>query len=168
MKECSLELHPEKTKIVYCKDKKRTGHYDQESFDFLGYTFRPRRASNGKGPAFVGFNPAISGKAAKDLRREIRRWHIGRRSDKSLSEIADFCNAKVRGWIQYFGLFNRSALKPTLREIERDLVQWAQRKFKGMRRKMLQAIRWLAKIAGQQPSLFEHWKFGLQSKVVAQ
>ena len=167
LKECGLELHPEKTRIVYCKDESRSGRSDYEQLDFLGYTFRPRQAITRRGQVFVGFSPAISAKSAKGVRREIRRWRIGRQSDKSLEEIAVICNAKVRGWVQYFGKFNRSQLKPILREIEHDLVLWAKRKYKRLKGKTLRAIEWLAQRAAQKPLLFEHWKLGLQARVVA-
>ena len=167
LKECGLELHPDKTRIVYCKDDSRSGHSDYEQLDFLGYTFRPRQAITGRGQVFVGFNPAISAKSAKVIRKEIRRLRIGRQSDKSLEEIAVICNAKVRGWVQYFGKFNRSQLKPILREIEYDLVNWAKRKYKRLKDKTRKTIEWLGQRAAQNPLLFEHWKLGLQSRVVA-
>lgn len=47
--ECGLELHPEKTRIVYCKDNKRRKECEHISFDFLGYTFQPRSARDRKG-----------------------------------------------------------------------------------------------------------------------
>ena len=46
LKECCLELNTDKTQIVYCKDVDRKGSHEHESFDFLGYTFRPRLSKN--------------------------------------------------------------------------------------------------------------------------
>ncbi len=126
LKACGLELHPEKTKIVYCKDADRRGHHEHERFDFLGYTFRPRLSMNRYGKAFVNFSPAISDKAAKAIRAEIRSWSIGKRSDKTLTDLANMFNATVRGWINYYGAFYRSMLYPTLRQLERDLVLWGK------------------------------------------
>ena len=98
--ECGLDLHPEKTKIVYCQDSDRKDTHDHIKFDFLGYTFRPRRAKNRWGKPFVSFLPAISDKAAKAIRAEIRSWRLGaRRNNQSLEEIAKFVNPYVRGWV---------------------------------------------------------------------
>lgn len=98
MAQVGLELHPDKTRIVYCKDANRTGSAEHEQFSFLGYTFRPRLAKNHRGQRFVGFLPAISNDAAKAIRQEIRRWRISVHSDKSLQDIVSFVNPIVRGW----------------------------------------------------------------------
>jgi RNA-directed DNA polymerase len=165
MRACGLELHPEKTKIAYCKDEDRRGRHDHERFDFLGYTFRPRLSKNRYGKTFVNFSPAISDKAAKAIRAEIRSWSIGKRSDKTLNDVANMFNATVRGWIGYYGAFYRSMLYPTLRQLERDLVLWAKRKYKRLRHHHIRAIHWLGEIARREPLLFEHWKLGLRSPV---
>jgi RNA-directed DNA polymerase len=165
LRECGLELHPDKTKIVYCKDDDRRGHYEHERFDFLGYTFRPRLSKNRWGKMFVNFSPAISDRAAKRIRAEIRSWHIGKRSDKTLSDLANMFNANVRGWINYYGAFYRSMLYPIFRHLEHDLVLWAKRKYKRLRRHHRRAVHWLGKIALREPHLFEHWKFGLKPSV---
>ena len=113
MQECRLELHPEKTKIVYCKDDDRRGTYAQEKFDFLGYTFRPRSSKSRKGKYFINFSPAISQKANKAIRRAIRKWKLQMRSDKSLEDLSRMFNPIIRGWFQYYGRFYRSgALSP--------------------------------------------------------
>ncbi len=165
LKACGLELHPDKTKIVYCKDDDRRGRHEHEKFDFLGYTFRPRRSKNRWGKMFVNFSPAVSDKAGKAIRAEIRSWHIGKRSDKTLNDLANMFNVKVRGWINYYGAFYRSMLYPTLRQLEKDLVLWAKRKYKRLRRHHTRAIHWLGRIARREPKLFEHWKLGLTSPV---
>lgn len=102
---CGLELHPEKTKIVYCKDDDRREDYPVQSFDFLGYTFRPRRSKNRYGKHFINFTPAISNKAGKAIRQTVRRWKLHRRSDKSLRDLANMFNAWIRGWVRYYGVF---------------------------------------------------------------
>ena len=165
MRACGLELHPDKTKIVYCKDEDRRGQHEHERFDFLGYTFRPRLSKNRWGKTFVNFSPAISDKAAKAIRAEIRSWHIGKRSDKTLNDLANMFNASVRGWINYYGAFYRSMLYPILRQLEQDLVLWAKRKYKRLRGHHTQSIHWLGRIARREPHLFEHWKLGLRSPV---
>jgi RNA-directed DNA polymerase len=110
LQECGLELHPEKTKVVYCKDDNRRRTYPSEKFDFLGYTFRPRRAKNRKGEFFISFSPAVSDKAEKAIREEIRSWRLHLRSDQRIEDLSRKYNPKVRGWLQYYGRFYRSAL----------------------------------------------------------
>ncbi len=158
MKEVGLELHPAKTKIVYCKDADRREEYPQTSFDFLGYTFRPRRSKNYMGNHFINFTPAISNKAAKHIRETSRAWKWPLRSDKSLEDLARMFNAKIRGWINYYGRYYKAALYPTLRCLDRRLVMWATRKYKRLRNHRRRATEWLRRIARKQPSLFAHWR----------
>lgn len=152
-----LELHPAKTKIVYCKDANRRGSHEHTSFDFLGYTFRGRQA-RGRYGFFVSFAPAMSTKAAKAVRQHIRSWHLNRRSDKDLANLAADINARVRGWISYYGAFYRSMLYPLARCLDQHLVRWAMRKFKRLRRKPSRAWEWLAAARQRQPALFAHWQ----------
>ena len=109
--ECGLTLHPDKTKVVYCKDDDRRGDYPDHKFDFLGYTFRPRlsRRRNGFG---VSFSPAVSGKALKSIRQTVRHWTLHERSDKTLDDLARMFNNHIRGWINYYGRYYKSALYP--------------------------------------------------------
>src|SRR3954464_2593806 len=153
--ECGLTLHPEKTKIVYCKDDDRRGDYPNQKFDFLGYTFRPRLARRRAGKIGVSFSPAVSNKALKAIRQTVRRWSLQERSDKSLDDLARMFNAHIRGWINYYGRFYPSALYPTLRHI--DVILARCRKFKALYRHRTQAIHWLERIARRQTRLFAHW-----------
>jgi len=163
LKQCGLELHPEKTKIVYCKDDDRRGTHDHIKFDFLGYTFRPRRAKNRWGKLFVSFLPAVSNKAANSIRATIRSWRLGAtRNNQSIEEIASFVNPYVRGWVNYYGRFYRSALTPVLRCLERSLAYWARRKYKRLRRHRRQAVHWLGRIARREPQLFVLWQIGIR------
>ena len=163
LKECCLELHPEKTKIVYCQDDDRKGQHEHIKFDFLGYTFRPRRAKNRRGKFFVSFLPAISEKAAKAIRETIRDWRLAAtRNNQSLEEIAGLVNPSVRGWANYYGRFYRSALTPVLRHLERALVKWAQRKYKRLRRHSTNASHWLGKVARRDPNLLVLWQIGIR------
>ena len=155
--ECGLTLHPEKTKIVYCKDDDRRGDYPNQKFDFLGYTFRPRLARRRAGKIGVSFSPAVSNKALKAIRQTVRRWSLHERSDKSLDDLARMFNAHIRGWINYYGRFYPSALYPTLRHIDVILARWACRKFKALYRHRTRAIHWLERIARRQTRLFAHW-----------
>jgi group II intron reverse transcriptase/maturase len=161
MAECGLELHQNKTKIVYCKDANRTGSYGHEKFDFLGYTFRPRLARNKGGEYFASFSPAISDAAAKRVRKQMRSWWLHRRSDRSLLYLAQMINEVVRGWIGYYGKFRKSALRPLFRHLNEILVRWAQGKYKRMRYAPNRAWQFLKEVAKRDPRLFVHWQFGV-------
>ena len=165
LKEGGLELHPEKTKIVYCKDVDRTGSYEHEKFDFLGYTFRPRLSKNKRGKMFVNFSPAISNKAANKIRKEIRSWKIHLRSDKNLTDLSRMFNAKVQGWVNYYGRYYKSAMYPFLRNLERNLIRWAMRKYKRLKGHKRRAKNWLGQIREREPQLLVHWRLGLGSPV---
>lgn len=165
LKECGLELHPEKTKIVYCKDSDRKGSYENESFDFLGYTFRPRLSKNKYGKMFVNFSPAMSKRAANKIRKEIRSWVLHLRSDKSITDLARMFNAKVQGWINYYGRYYKSAMYPILRNIERFLARWVMRKYKRYQHHKQRARFWLGRVRKREPKLFVHWRMGLGSAV---
>ncbi|MGH8538652.1 MAG: group II intron reverse transcriptase/maturase [Gammaproteobacteria bacterium] len=155
--ECALELHPQKTKIVYCKDDDRRGDFPDTKFDFLGYTFRPRRSKNRYGKFFINFTPAVSNKATTVMRRTMRRWRLHLRSDKSLEDLAHMFNSVIRGWINYFRHFYKSALYPVLKHLNNTLARWATRKYKRLRGHHRRATHWLARIARRQPRLFAHW-----------
>jgi len=155
--ECGLTLHPEKTQVVYCKDDDRRGDYPQRKFDFLGYTFRPRLARRQRGRIGVSFSPAVSNKALKAMRRELRRWTLPQRSDKALDDLARMFNSIIRGWINYYGCYYKSALYPTLRHIDAKLARWAYWKYKSLRGHRRRARHWLDCAARRQPGLFAHW-----------
>jgi len=157
-KVCKLELHPQKTRIVYCKDSNRTGEHSLTGFDFLGFTFRPRRARSREGKCFTSFAPAVSTAAGKEMRQETRRWRLHRRSEMSLEEISQKITPVIRGWLAYYGRFYRSALYPTLHHLNRILVRWAMGKYRRLRGHLVKAIHWLGAIAARQPQLFPHWQ----------
>ena len=152
-----LELHPDKTKVVYCKDANRRGDAEHTSFDFLGYTFRGRLAQGPRG-YFVGFSPAMSFKAKKAVGQKIRAWHLNRRSGTDLSGLARDINPQVRGWINYYGRFYRSELYSLARRINEHIVRWAMRKFKRLRRRPVMAWAWFYDVQRRLPSLFAHWQ----------
>jgi RNA-directed DNA polymerase len=162
MAECGLELHEDKTKIVYCKDANRTVAFEHVKFDFLGYTFRPRLARNKAGAYFASFSPAISDAAAKRIRKKMRSWWLHRRSDRSLIFLAAMINEVVRGWIGYYGKFRRSALRPLFRHLNEILVRWVQGKYKRFRYAPNRARQFLKEIAQRDPRLFVHWQFGVR------
>ena len=156
--ECGLALHPQKTKLVYCKDTNRKGDYPIVTFDFLGYRFQPRLAKWRGGLFGVSFLPAARPKALTAMRREIRGWGLQRRSDQSLVDLARRFNPVIRGWINYFSHFYKSALYPTLRRLDAHLVRWARRKYKRFRYRPRDARAWLARVARAEPNLFAHWR----------
>lgn len=164
LKECGLELHPEKTKIVYCKDDVRGGSYENESFDFLGYTFRPRLSMNKYDKTFVNFTPAISKQAANRIRKKIRSWRIHLRSDKTITDLARMFNAHVQGWVNYYGRYYKSAMYPFLRNMERFLTRWVMRKYKRFQGYKKRARNWLGCVRKREPRLFVHWRLGLGSR----
>jgi RNA-directed DNA polymerase len=160
MARCKLTLNTAKTRVVYCKDSRRKGHWPCESFDFLGYTFRPRSARNRLGEFFVSFSPAISRKAARTLRQNIRRrWRLQTRTYLSIDELARLLNPVISGWINYYGQFCRSGLQSVLDHINKALAKWAMRKFKRLRRRKTRAHAWLKGLAGRDPDLFVHWRY---------
>ena len=164
--QCKLELHPEKTKIVYCKDENRRGGYPNEKFDFLGYTFRPRTSKNQWGKCFISFAPAMSDKATKAMRQTMRDWGLHRRSDKSIDELARMINPVLHGWINYYGGYYRSALTPVFHHLNRTLTRWATRKYKRLRGHQRNSGHWLGRVARREPELFAHWRLlGLQPAV---
>jgi RNA-directed DNA polymerase len=152
-----LELNPDKTRVVYCKDSNRGGSHEHERFDFVGYTFRPRRARNRRGELFVSFAPAVADDAARAIRRTIKRWRLHLWSGAALADIARSINPVVRGWINYYGRFYRSRLISPLRRIDEYIVRWAMRKYKRLRGHPARARRFLAAVARRQPELFAHW-----------
>lgn len=159
--ECGLELHPDKTRIVYCKDEDRKGTHPETSFDFLGYTFRPRRAKSQWGHYFVSFIPAISNAAAKKPRREIHDWRMHLKPDKSIEDLSRMFNPIIRGWINYYGRFYKSHLRlVVLKYLNRALVHWIRRKYRRYKGHRRNATHWLGRLARRATQLFAHWQIG--------
>ncbi len=164
--QCHLELHPTKTRIVYCKDDDRRGEYEQIKFDFLGYTFQPRRAKNHRGKFFVSFLPAISSKATKKIRETIREWRMAStRNNQRLEDLARFSNPTVRGWMNYYGRFYRSKCVQVLRHFNEALAAWVRRKFTRFRRRERASTYWLGRVARREPNLFALWQLGVLPEV---
>ena len=158
--ECGLELNLQKTKIVYCKDANRRGTHEHEKFTFLGHEFRPRRARNRRREDFVSFLPAISEKAAKGIRQEMRRWKLQCRSDKSIEDLARMFNPKIRGWMQYYGRYYRSRLYHVFRPLDHALARWACRKYKKLRGHRTRGSQWVQRLSKRAPTLWAHWGIG--------
>jgi RNA-directed DNA polymerase len=157
MSEVGLTLHPEKTRIVYCKDGRRREKHEHTSFTFLGYAFRGRGARSSNGRIFNGFLPAISPQALKATSVELRRMRIHRRTDLSLDDLARWLNPIVVGWINYDGRFYRTALDPLLKRVNVYLRRWAGRKYKRLRTHK-RFSRWWNGLLSRQPGLFAHWR----------
>ena len=162
MAQVGLELHPDKTRIVYCKDSGRKGSHEHERFTFLGYTFRPRDARSKHGNRFASFSPGVSDDAAKRIRADIRGWRLHRRSDLALGDLARMINPVVQGWITYYGRFYKSAMYPSLQRINEYLIRWAMRKYKRLYGRVTAAWRWLEGVAQREPHLFAHWRMGVK------
>ncbi|MDB5397111.1 MAG: Retron-type reverse transcriptase [Rhodospirillales bacterium] len=160
--ECGLEMHPTKTKIVYCKDSNRKSSYPNVTFDFLGYCFRPRRAKNPRtAKAFCSFLPAVSPSALKSMRATIRDLDVRRRTHVSMNDIARQLNPLLRGWIAYYGQYTPAALGPILQYVNQTLKAWLMRKFKRFKGHKTKAGLLLERLAREGPGLFEHWRLGM-------
>lgn len=155
--ECKLELHPVKTRIVYCKDKDRTKEEELTEFDFLGYTFKAVYIKCKDGVMRNNFIASVSKTAAKDFRDKIKALEIHKRTGCKIDMIAELLNPMIRGWMNYFGKFNPSAMKNTLQCIERRLIKWAMCKYKSFRGCRRRAEKWLSSIRKREPKLFAHW-----------
>ena len=160
--DCGLELHPEKTKIIYCKDGKRKGQYENTSFDFLGYTFRRRVCKEReRNRMFVSFNPAVSKVSLKAMRLKFRKLRVRKRTEMSIEQLAQWLNPMINGWFSYYGRYYRSALYRLSHHVNKALVRWARCKFKPLRRHKTRAMKFLEGISKQNPYLFAHWRAGM-------
>jgi RNA-directed DNA polymerase len=159
--DCKLEMHPDKSKIIYCKDANRDGKYKCTSFDFLGYTFRPRLVKSNVNILFASFSPAVSKASIKSMRDQIRQWNWRNCSDLSLEMIAKGSNPTLSGWINYYGKYNPSNLYSVLRHFNKTLVKWVMRKYKKFKVHKTRAGKFMESISKRQPHLFHHWKIGM-------
>jgi RNA-directed DNA polymerase len=161
MQECKLEIHPEKTIIVYCKDYRRRGNNDKISFDFLGYTFQPRPTrSKRDGKFFLGFDCGISLKARKKIVAEIRSTKFHRWSTAAVEEIAKMLNPQLRGWINYYGKFRMKEMHGIFRRLNMRLVKWILNRYKSLKNRVKDGFAALKRLQNQQPNLFAHWAIG--------
>lgn len=160
LRECGLELHPGKTRIVYCQDVNRQGMHPTIHFTFLGYTFRPRKAVDKYGRVYVNFSPGVSREALKTMRQTVRGWHLQLMCDRELSDLSKMFGPVLRGWANYYGRFYPTALKPLWRQVNDYLVRWMQRKYKSLSRGLIRAARALGRLAESAPHSFVHWERG--------
>jgi RNA-directed DNA polymerase len=154
MSEVGLELHPDKSGIVYCKDGKRRGDFPQIEFTFLGFTFRPRSAMSKHGTFFTGFLPAVSRQALKRMSVRVRAWRLHRWTGSEVSDLARMINPVVRGWMAYYGRFYRTVLYPLLDRINIYLMRWIRKKYRVGRK---QAVERLIRGYAARRRYFAHW-----------
>lgn len=157
---CHLELHPTKTKIVYCKDKDRRADYPNTEFDFLGYTFRRLFIKDRLGRLRFNFLPAVSRKSCVNFRHKIKEMRLHKYVGLKVEQMAEMINPSVRGWLNYFMKFCPSMVSYTMACINRRLIKWAMCKFKHLRGRSQRATQWLKGLAQREPKLFAHWALG--------
>lgn len=158
LKECGLTMHPEKSKIVYCKQSNRTKTYRVVQFTFLGFTFRSRMAKNKHGRYFTGFLPAVSETALKRMRQTVRGWKLHRQTPATLAELAWQYNSIIRGWMNYYEAFYKTAMHELYQYLDQKLVQWARRKYKTLVRHKQRSVDWLDRMKDQFPGMFAYWQ----------
>lgn len=164
--ECLLELHPEKSKIVYCKDDNRRKDYPNTKFTFLGYDFRRRSVKNTKeNSMFLGFSAAVSNAAKKSMRAKTRETMKNIGTYKSLNDVANEFNPILRGWINYYGRYNKTVLRPVFRHFNLSLIRWMMRKFKRFKGHKTRTLIFLEGLMEKQPTLFAHWECGLAARL---
>lgn len=164
-KECGLEIHPTKSKIIYCKHALRKESYKTLSFTFLGYTFQPRVAKDREGRSFLNFLPAVSREAMKAMNQTLRSWKLQLKNEWHIGKLANFINASLQGWYQYYGRFYKTAMKWLWRNVNDYLHKWVMRKYRRYYRHKVKARGYLAKIAKSFPNLFVHWRLGYRPTV---
>lgn len=156
--ECGLTMHPEKSKIVYCKHSRRTKAYRLVQFTFLGFTFRPRGAKDKRGRLFTSFLPAVSDTALKRMRETVRGWKLHRQTPAALAELAQQYDSTIRGWMNYYEAFYRTEMQKLYQYLDQRLMQWARRKYKTLRKRKLRSADWLDKMKDQFPEMFAYWR----------
>ncbi len=158
MEQVGLRLHPDKTRIVYCKDGKRPGSHEHTSFDFLGFTFRARGVRSKNGNVFTGFGPAVSKTARKRMSQQVRSWRLHHYTTFSEQDLARWINPIVSGWMNYYGRYYRTELYPLLRRINAYLMRWLRKKYKRLRTFKKAHAAW-KRTTSQYPRFFAHWRW---------
>jgi RNA-directed DNA polymerase len=156
--DCGLTMHPDKSKVVYCKDSNRTAQHPNVSFTFLGFTFRPRKAHSKQDQLFTSFLPGASDDALRRMRQAVRRWRLNRQTHVTLADVARLYNPVIQGWWQYYGAFYKTAMLGIFQHIDRALERWARRKYKALHRRKAASVGWLDKMQAAAPLMFHHWR----------
>ena len=156
--ECGLTMHPEKSKIVYCKDSNRTESSPRVYFTFLGFTFQPRKARSKQRQVFTSFLPGVSKDALKRMRQTVRGWKLNRQTHVTLAALATQYNPIIQGWWNYYAAFYQTAMLHVYQHIDRALERWARRKYKALSGRKQGSGQWLRKMKDADPQLFHHWR----------
>lgn len=156
--ECGLTMHPEKSKVVYCRDSNRQGRYRQTQFTFLGFCFRARAARSRTGEIFTSFLPGVSKDALKAMRQKIKSWRLHRQVSATLETLSERYDATLRGWWNYYGSFYKIEMRKMFDHLNLRLELWARRKFKKLMGHKRKSSKWLSRVMGKQPMLFHHWR----------
>src|SRR5690554_3088824 len=160
METVGLELHPQKTKIVYCRDYRRKGKYRTVKFDFLGYSFQPRSAYSKKiRKMFIGYDCAISISSRKRIADKLEALNVNKLNFKTIGGVAQYLNPIIRGWVHYYGKFKMYELTKVFRLLSKRLVWWARRRYKRYKTSIRKGYQWLSTVRKQYPTLFYHWQF---------
>jgi RNA-directed DNA polymerase len=162
LKECGVEMHPGKTKIVYCKGGSKKEEYLDIQFDFLGYNFRPRKSLDRNGVSFLSFSPAISNKAAKTIREKMRTWNLTSKASGKLEDVARAINPMVTGWINYYGKYHKENLISVLKHANLWILKWVMTKYKRFHKQRTRAAEWLKTVIQREPCLMAHWRIGVR------
>jgi group II intron reverse transcriptase/maturase len=163
MSMAELTLHPEKTKIVYCKNYKRRMEYENESFTFLGYSFQPRTRGeeNGSKSRYLVFTGAISPNAKATIREEVRSILKPKWTDRIIESFAAELNPKIRGWINYYTCINRRMALDVFAYVNGLITQWLEKKYKLKGYK--QTMKVYKQLISECPNMFYHWKLGIKA-----
>jgi len=156
--ECKLEMHPEKSKIVYCKDSNRNKSHSFIAFNFLGFTFRPRQAMSKRNQKFTSFLPGVSRESVIKMRQTMRGWHLPKQTSATLEDLASRYGPILRGWWNYYGSFYKTEMRKVFQALDCLLAHWVRRKYKKLQRHKRRSVHWLGRIALRQPELFIHWQ----------
>lgn len=157
LRACRLMMHPDKSKVVYCKDSNRLLTYPATNFTFLGFMLRPRVAFGKAGQKFTSFLPAASPDAIKRMRQAIRGWNLQRQTPATIEELSRRYNPILRGWWQYYGCFYKTEMRKVFDQLDRKLARWVRRKYKKYAIHKRRSVYWLGQVARRQPNLFVHW-----------
>jgi len=161
-KQCGLSVHPQKTKIVYCKKEGRNLKGLPVQFDFLGFSFRPIMTKLRKGGFFLQYDCQMSRKSKKRILKDLRGLNIHNKTQSNLQDLAFMLNPKIRGWINYYGKIKRNSLKPVFYYLHHRIIKWILNKYKRFKRSCVLAVKWLRRITKDYPNMFYHWALGYQ------
>ena len=156
-----LELHPEKTKLVYCKNYLRKEQHEHNSFTFLSYSFQPRGMRNQQSTnKFMVFSAAICCKAKTFIRLRIKAVFNPRNTQVTLERVAIKLNPKIRGWLNYYSKFNPREAKNVFLYINELIRRWLEEKYRIRGKRAVQNQ--YDSYVQTNTSLFVHWQRGIK------